>query len=154
MRGVENFMLEKTCWKGCSYGNWCKINIEGGRMADVTAKKIFRTDVNKSVREKLSQKRLNREEAKEITDTVLDIIRENLEQGNDVFLEGFGAFRIKERKARNRWHKKKKKNVMYPPKSYVFFVPSKRLEKAVKGFKQDENASGKEGMETAVKGKI
>jgi nucleoid DNA-binding protein len=82
--------------------------------------------------------------AKEITDTVLDIIRENLEQGNDVFLEGFGAFRIKERKARNRLNIKKMRKVKYPPKLYVIFVPSARLEEAVKNLKQDEGASGKE----------
>ena len=70
---------------------------------------------------------LTKNKAREILDSLTEIVAEELVQGQDVLLVGFGRFTLRERAARKGRNPKTGATIALPNTTSVGFVPSKGL---------------------------
>ena len=77
------------------------------------------------------QKDLTAEQAKTVVETVFEEISASLERGKRVELRGFGAFGLKQRKARDGRNPKSGESVMVEAKQVMFFKAGKELRERV-----------------------
>ena len=82
---------------------------------------------------KLAQKNnTHNNEMKEIIDSMFNTIREELINGNDISIVGFGSFTIKKRKARVGRNPNTGEVIQLPELETPFFNASTRLKKEIK----------------------
>lgn len=74
---------------------------------------------------------LNKAQAKEVVDAVLDAISEQLEKGNKVVLTGFGSFEVRERSARQGVKPGTSEKINIPASRVPAFKPGKGLKERV-----------------------
>lgn len=78
---------------------------------------------------------ISKTKAREILDTLTDILSEQLVDGEDVLLVGFGRFTVRNRAARKGRNPKTGDSISLPVTKSVGFVPSKGLRFAMQGKK-------------------
>ncbi len=78
---------------------------------------------------------ISKGKAREILDTLTDILSGQLVQGEDVLLVGFGRFTVRNRAARKGRNPKTGDSISLPVTKSVGFVPSKGLRFAMQGKK-------------------
>jgi len=71
--------------------------------------------------------------AREILDSLTEIVAEELVQGKDVLMVGFGRFTVRERAARKGRNPKTGATIALPTTKSVGFVPSKGLRFELQG---------------------
>lgn len=91
-------------------------------------KNISKSDLIDSVAAKSD---LNKGQAKEVVDAVLDAISEQLEKGNKVVLTGFGSFEVRERRARQGVKPGTAEKINIPASRVPAFKPGKGLKERV-----------------------
>lgn len=74
-----------------------------------------------------------RNHSSEIVETLLEIIKNALESGDDVMLSNFGKFCVKEKSQRKGRNPATGENMMLPPKKVVTFRCSGKLRKKING---------------------
>lgn len=72
-----------------------------------------------------------KKEARQLLDSVLDLIQETLLQGNDVKLVGFGKFAVRARQASSRINPQTKLPIEVAAKVVPIFRPGKELKRQV-----------------------
>ena len=77
--------------------------------------------------------RMTNIQAREAIETILRIIKSNLESGDDVLLSGFGKFYVKAKSARKGRNPKTGESIMLDARKVVTFKPSGKLRKKVDG---------------------
>lgn len=88
-----------------------------------------KTDIVKALHEKSGNMKL--EEAADLIETVLFVMKQALATGQDVKLPEFGTFEVKHKKERKGWNPKKGEPMMIASRHVVKFKPSKMLVAAV-----------------------
>ena len=74
---------------------------------------------------------LTKAKAYDVVETVLQLIKNSLGNGNDVLLSGFGKFYVKDKSARRGRNPQTGNALMLEPRRVVTFKPSGHLRKAV-----------------------
>ena len=69
----------------------------------------------------------SKRESAKITETMLDIIKESLENGENVKLSGFGSFNIQHKRARRGRNPQTGEEIIISARSVLSFNPSKIL---------------------------
>lgn len=69
----------------------------------------------------------------EITETLQEIIKSNLESGEDVLVSGFGTFRVKAKKARKGRNPATGEDAILPARRVVTFKCSGKLRNKING---------------------
>ncbi len=67
---------------------------------------------------------LTKAEAVEAVETVIEIIKQTLEEGENVLISGFGKFTVKDKKARRGRNPHTGEDLMLAPRRVVTFKPS------------------------------
>jgi len=80
-----------------------------------------------------SNPKMAKGQAREAVETILDIIKSSLENGEDVLLSGFGKFNVKAKSARKGRNPKTGEALMLDARKVVTFKPSGKLRKKVNG---------------------
>lgn len=70
---------------------------------------------------------VSEEETSKAVDNLLELLTEQLEEGNAVSLPGFGSFEVKKKLERISVHPVSKQRMLVPPKLAVAFKPSSAL---------------------------
>ncbi|KPJ49631.1 MAG: hypothetical protein AMJ41_02630 [candidate division Zixibacteria bacterium DG_27] len=82
--------------------------------------------------EKVAEKTgLTKNDVAVTVDTFLDSIKSAMENGNNIEIRGFGAFKIKERKARKARNPRTGEEVPVPSRKVPVFKPSNEFKNAV-----------------------
>ncbi|PIP01770.1 MAG: integration host factor subunit alpha [Zetaproteobacteria bacterium CG12_big_fil_rev_8_21_14_0_65_54_13] len=76
---------------------------------------------------------LTKKESAEIVESVLNVIRDSLEQGENVKLSGFGHFMVREKHARRGRNPKTGTDITIEPRSVVTFRASPLLKEKLAG---------------------
>ena len=76
---------------------------------------------------------LKKSEASKVTESVLEIIKRTLESGEDVLINGFGKFSVKEKKARRGRDPQTGGDLMLRPRRVVTFQCSRVLKDKTNG---------------------
>lgn len=76
---------------------------------------------------------LTKKDAVQIVDAVLEVIKDTLISGEEVKLQGFGNFEIRERSARKGRNPSTQEEIEIPASKGIGFKVSKNLKDAVKG---------------------
>jgi len=74
-----------------------------------------------------------RNRAREITKSILEIIKSNLESGEDVLISGFGKFCVREKNERRGRNPASGEDMMLPSRKVVTFKCSGKLRKRING---------------------
>jgi len=74
---------------------------------------------------------LSKAEAREITDTIFEVIKDALSQGEKVQIVGFGAFSLRRKKERMGRDPKTGKEIRIPPRRVLIFKPSRLLKQGI-----------------------
>ena len=90
---------------------------------------LNKNDLAKAVREEYG---CTGKDCKAIVTDVFDTIRESLAKGNDVSINGFGKFEVKNRKARKGINPATKQKIEIPASRCTSFKPSKTLKDKLK----------------------
>jgi integration host factor subunit alpha len=69
----------------------------------------------------------------EIVETLLEIIKDDLESGEDVLISGFGKFRVKEKRERRGRNPATGEDMMLAPRKVVTFRCSQQLRDKING---------------------
>jgi len=83
------------------------------------------------VEEVCNQLKFSRKDSIELVETLLEIIKTELEKGEDVLISGFGKFCVKEKKERRGRNPATGDAMMLSPRRVVTFNCSKRLRELV-----------------------
>lgn len=75
---------------------------------------------------------LSKKDVEMVIDNMVDVITEQLRQGNKVTLTGFGAFRISKRASREGINPQTKQKIQIPAMTLPKFTAGKALKEAVK----------------------
>lgn len=75
---------------------------------------------------------LSKKDVEMAIDTMVDVITEQLRQGNKVTLTGFGAFRVSKRASREGINPQTKQKIQIPAMTLPKFTAGKALKEAVK----------------------
>ena len=75
-----------------------------------------------------------RHQSSEIVETLLEIIKQTLESGEDVLVSGFGKFCVKEKLKRRGRNPATGEDMMLTPRKVVTFKCSRRLRDKVNGY--------------------
>lgn len=75
--------------------------------------------------------KLTKSKAREAVETILNIIKTSLANGDDVLISGFGKFNVKHKSARRGRNPQTGESMMLEPRRVVTFKPSGHLRKAV-----------------------
>jgi integration host factor subunit alpha len=92
------------------------------------AMSMTKIDITESVREKLG---IPKKECVSIVESLFDIIKDDLDKGNDVMISGFGKWTVKAKKARKGRNPKTGKAMTINARKVVTFKPSYVLRKAL-----------------------
>ncbi len=74
---------------------------------------------------------LSKSQAVEAVETVIEIIKETLEDGENVLISGFGKFTVKDKKARRGRNPHTGEELILAPRRVVTFKPSGVLRKKI-----------------------
>ncbi|UCG11794.1 MAG: integration host factor subunit alpha [Deltaproteobacteria bacterium] len=85
---------------------------------------LTRADIAKAIRKQAGQPK---QQSADLVDSVFNIIKHQLENGEDVLISGFGKFSVKERRERKGRHPVTGEPMMLPPRKVVTFKCSGRL---------------------------
>ncbi len=85
---------------------------------------MTKADIAKIVHERVG---LTKKESAQIVESVLDVIRDSLEQGDNVKLSGFGHFIVRQKHARRGRNPKTGMDITIAPRSVVTFRASPLL---------------------------
>jgi len=69
----------------------------------------------------------------QIIDTLFELIKQSLQNGEDVLISGFGRFSVKEKQARPARNLHTEKPIMLPPRKVVTYKCSNVLRGAING---------------------
>lgn len=75
---------------------------------------------------------LPEDDAERMLQTTVNLIIEQLVEGNSVHFQGFGAFEFKRREERISVHPSSQKRTLIPPKQIVYFRPSAPIKNRLK----------------------
>lgn len=75
---------------------------------------------------------LSKKDVEMVIDTMVEVITEQLRQGNKVTLTGFGAFRVSKRASREGINPQTKEKIQIPAMTLPKFTAGKSLKEAVK----------------------
>jgi DNA-binding protein HU-beta len=89
---------------------------------------IGRQELSKRI---AKQAKLSQKQASEVLETTLDVIREALQEGEEVRLVGFGSFKVRQSAARKGVNPRDRQPIEVPAKERVRFFPGKELSEAV-----------------------
>jgi integration host factor subunit alpha len=81
------------------------------------------------IRRIYESKALSKTDATKSVETLLEIMKHDLETGNDILISGFGKFAVKEKKARRGRNPHTGADLMLEPRRVVIFHPSGVLRK-------------------------
>ncbi|MDY0132322.1 MAG: integration host factor subunit alpha [Desulforegulaceae bacterium] len=73
----------------------------------------------------------SKKDASEHVETLLEIMKSSLENGEDILISGFGKFCIKEKEARRGRNPATGKDLMLPPRKIVTFKCSGKLREKI-----------------------
>ena len=76
---------------------------------------------------------MNKKQAVEAVETILEIMKSNLEKGDDVLLSGFGKFKVKDKRPRKGRNPKTGEEMKISARKVVTFRPSGKLKEKVNG---------------------
>ncbi|MBA2394949.1 MAG: HU family DNA-binding protein [Ktedonobacteraceae bacterium] len=96
------------------------------KKADVTT--IGRQELSRRI---AKQAKLSQKQASEVLEATLDVIREALQDGEEVRLVGFGSFKVRQSAARKGVNPRDRQPIEVPAKERVRFFPGKELSEAV-----------------------
>ncbi len=96
------------------------------KKADVTT--IGRQELSRRI---AKQAKLSQKQASEVLEATLDVIREALQDGEEVRLVGFGSFKVRPSAARKGVNPRDRQPIEVPAKERVRFFPGKELSEAV-----------------------
>ncbi len=82
---------------------------------------MTKAEIAKAVHERVG---LSKKESAEIVDTVLNTVRNSLEQGEDVKISGFGHFMVRAKRARRGRNPKTGEEITITPRKVVTFRAS------------------------------
>jgi integration host factor subunit alpha len=82
---------------------------------------VTKAEIAKAVHERVG---LSKKESAEIVDTVLNTVRNSLEQGEDVKISGFGHFMVRAKRARRGRNPKTGEEITITPRKVVTFRAS------------------------------
>ncbi len=91
---------------------------------------MTKADIAKIVHERVG---LTKKESAQIVESVLDVIRDSLEQGDSVKLSGFGHFIVRQKHARRGRNPKTGADITIAPRSVVTFRASPLLKRKLSG---------------------
>ncbi len=91
---------------------------------------MTKADIAKVVHERVG---LTKKESAQIVESVLDVIRDSLEQGDNVKLSGFGHFIVRQKHARRGRNPKTGEDITIAPRSVVTFRASPLLKNKLTG---------------------
>ncbi len=74
-----------------------------------------------------------RTQSAQIIDTVFELIKQSLQNGEDVLITGFGKFSVKEKQARRGWNPRTGEPMRLPPRKVVTFKCSGVLRAEMNG---------------------
>jgi len=94
---------------------------------------VTKAEIAKMVHERVG---LTKKESAQIIESALDIIRDSLEQGENVKLSGFGHFIVRRKHARRGRNPKTGTEITIAPRSVVTFRASPLLKKKLAGSDQ------------------
>ena len=89
---------------------------------------MVKADIVESVSEKIG---IPRRESVEIVETVLEIIKQNLENGEQVKISGFGNFSVREKRPRRGRNPQTGEEIEITARRVLTFKPSQVLKKAL-----------------------
>ena len=92
-------------------------------------KKIYKADIVKMLSQKTS---LSIAASNEVTNALVETIIDNLKQGHDVSIFGFGSFQVVDRKARNGINPSTRERFVIPARKAISFKASSVLKKAAR----------------------
>ena len=76
---------------------------------------------------------LSRAKSAEVTESLLEIIKKTLEDGEDILISGFGKFCVQEKRKRRGRNPQTGKDIMLGERRVVTFKCSRRLRDAING---------------------
>jgi len=91
---------------------------------------VTKAEIAKIVHERVG---LTKKESAQIVESVLDVMRQSLEQGDNVKLSGFGHFIVRQKHARRGRNPKTGEDITIAPRSVVTFRASPLLKKKLTG---------------------
>jgi nucleoid DNA-binding protein len=89
---------------------------------------IGRQELSKRI---AKQAKLSQKQASVVLEATLDVIREALQDGEEVRLVGFGSFKVRQSAARKGVNPRDRQPIEVPAKERVRFFPGKELSEAV-----------------------
>jgi len=92
----------------------------------------------------LSKNKVKRKDIKIIVEDLFRIIKDELAEGNNVKLVGFGSFNVVETEAQRRMNIQNNKYLYFKPSRRIKFRPSEDFMEKVSGKKEDRKISKKE----------
>jgi nucleoid DNA-binding protein len=100
--------------------------------ADQTEKSANNTIGRQELSKRIAkQAKLSQKQAAEVLEATLDVIREALQNGDEVRLVGFGSFKVRQSAARKGVNPRDRQPIEVPAKERVRFFPGKELSEAV-----------------------
>ena len=85
---------------------------------------LTKADIIEAIQKKTGY---SRKQSSEITEVLLEIIKQTLESGEDVMISGFGKFKVKNKKERKGRNPVTNEDLMLPPRRVVAFKCSNKL---------------------------
>ncbi len=89
---------------------------------------LTKTKITEKIQQELN---LSRTTSYNIMETFLEIIKQTLENGEDVMISGFGKFCVNEKKARKGRNPATNQEMILPPRRVVTFKCSGKLRKSI-----------------------
>ncbi|MDD3629448.1 MAG: integration host factor subunit beta [Bacteroidales bacterium] len=90
---------------------------------------MTKADIIKEIQERTN---LNRDIIKVVVNTFMDVVKDNMSSGENIYLRGFGTFLLKERKEKKARIITRNETIIIPPHYKPFFKPSPEFSKSVK----------------------
>ena len=89
---------------------------------------MIKEDIIKSAMVQFS---FDRQKAKALVESILSIIKENLAEGENIMISGFGQFKVRQKNPRVGRNPKTKENFEISARKVVTFYPSKVFRKEI-----------------------
>jgi len=90
---------------------------------------MTKADIIKEIQERTN---LNRNVIKIVVDNFMDVVKDNMVRGENIYLRGFGTFLLKERKEKKARIITRNETIIIPPHYKPFFKPAPEFLKSVK----------------------
>jgi DNA-binding protein HU-beta len=90
---------------------------------------MTKADIIKEIQERTN---LNRDIIKVVVNTFMDVVKDNMSSGENIYLRGFGTFLLKERKEKKARIITRNETIIIPPHYKPFFKPAPEFSKSVK----------------------